>query len=93
MKYGWYYTQVASRGAQNKSLRDASPKGERTLKIEDQTVQTTLKFLKSPAPGRRVEGRNGKLACRAGLPHGSRAAKTRSASGRPRARNAKHSEQ
>ena len=52
MKYGWYYTQVASRGAQNKSRRDASPEGKRTLKIEDQTVQTTLKFLKSPAPER-----------------------------------------
>ena len=45
MKYGWYYTQVASREAQNKSLKGESPKGKRTLKIEDQTVQTTLKFL------------------------------------------------
>ena len=45
MKYGWYYTQVASREAQNKSLEGKSPKAERTLKIEDQTVQTTLKFL------------------------------------------------
>ena len=45
MKYGWYYTQVASREAQNKSLEGKTPKTERTLKIEDQTVQTTLKFL------------------------------------------------
>ena len=45
MKYGWYYTQVASREAQNKSLEGKNPKAERTLKIEDQTVQTTLKFL------------------------------------------------
>jgi len=45
MKYGCYYTEVASREAQQKASGTKVPRAERTLKIEDQTVQTTLKFL------------------------------------------------
>ena len=42
---------IAARGFKSLLLRWLRDQ-PRTLKIEDQTVQTTLKFLYSPAPGR-----------------------------------------
>ena len=74
------------------SLKAEAEKACRTLKIEDQTVQTTLKFPKSPAPGRRTEKADGELAHQQIFTDGFRAAKARSASGRPGANDAERRE-
>ena len=85
------YTGRSERGVK-KCLTAEAEKACRTLKIEDQTVQTTLKFPKSPAPGRRTEKADGELAHQQIFTDGFRAAKARSASGRPGANDAERRE-
>ena len=92
MKYGWYYTQVASRGAQNKSLRDTGPEGKTNLenRRSDSTDNPEISN-KSDGQDTREEP-DDKLACRQDSSSGSGTDMTRSVYGRPRTRNAQRSE-